>query len=46
MVAADCLLALAGRDPDTASVEERVGALQVAEFLSLFRALIRGLSKR
>jgi hypothetical protein len=44
-VLADCLLALAGHEPEHASVEARAGALLVGEFLITFRALVRGLSK-
>lgn len=45
-VADDCLLALAGLDPETAAPEARAGARLVTEFLATFQALVKGLSKK
>lgn len=41
---ADALLALLGRDPDTASEEARAGALILADHIALQDAFVKGIA--
>lgn len=43
-VAADCMLALHGHDPDTASDYARAGAIRQVEHQALLNAFVRGIA--